>query len=354
MGYQSDLNSIGVNVWPEVTVKTFGAKGDGVTNDTQAVQNAMNSGGLVYFPPGTYLIDSVTVKSNTKISGAGKGVTILKLLDAPTGPLLDLRGVSGNNKEYIEISDLTLKHNKTYTQSGYSGILVAGDFTRFIQMRNVEFAQFNARAIYISTIDDDQTLTKSWRITECIFQDGGAASVGIQGDNQAEYMVITDCSFHSLNCAIRLTDSANVIIHDNTFLDCGIGIDVSISSVLNGGKTSIQGCKINHSFGPGIKITSTRANAQYGATIIGNDVLITTAGKVPIQLIGLNGGMVANNRLEPNGAGDPGIIIQDNGATVADYNMIVNNLVMLATTPVNNTATGTHNTVTGNIGGATG
>jgi parallel beta-helix repeat protein len=54
-----------------VNVKNTGAKGDGVTNDTAAIQAAVNrvtgTGGTVYVPDGTYMIDAVTmlfVKSN--------------------------------------------------------------------------------------------------------------------------------------------------------------------------------------------------------------------------------------------------------------------------------------------------
>ena len=51
-----------------VSVKDFGAAGDGVTNDVAAVQAAVNVGGTIYFPPGTYVIDStITVGSNTNI-----------------------------------------------------------------------------------------------------------------------------------------------------------------------------------------------------------------------------------------------------------------------------------------------
>ena len=43
-----------------ISVKDFGAVGDGVIDDTQAIQNAVNYvgsvGGTVYFPTGTYLI----------------------------------------------------------------------------------------------------------------------------------------------------------------------------------------------------------------------------------------------------------------------------------------------------------
>ena len=48
-----------------IDVSNFGAVGDGLTDDTQAIQNAINSasaagGGVVYFPGGTYLLDSYT------------------------------------------------------------------------------------------------------------------------------------------------------------------------------------------------------------------------------------------------------------------------------------------------------
>lgn len=53
-----------------VNVKSFGAKGDGVTDDTVAIQNALNSGRYVILPSGTYLITNILyVPSNTKVIG---------------------------------------------------------------------------------------------------------------------------------------------------------------------------------------------------------------------------------------------------------------------------------------------
>ena len=44
-----------------LNVKWFGAIGDGSTNDTTAIQNAINVGPSVYVPPGTYSIGKITV-----------------------------------------------------------------------------------------------------------------------------------------------------------------------------------------------------------------------------------------------------------------------------------------------------
>lgn len=45
-------------------VKDFGAVGDGKTLDTKAIQNAIDSGGMVVIPEGTYLTGTLYLKSN--------------------------------------------------------------------------------------------------------------------------------------------------------------------------------------------------------------------------------------------------------------------------------------------------
>lgn len=65
-------------------VRDYGAAGDGWTNDSPAIQAAINAaakagGGVVYLPAARYAIHSTlrVTSSNTVIKGAGKGSTIL-------------------------------------------------------------------------------------------------------------------------------------------------------------------------------------------------------------------------------------------------------------------------------------
>lgn len=68
-----------------LNVKDYGATGNGSSNDTSAVQSAItalpSTGGTVYFPAGTYLVDNITLPAFPKVVnlvGAGRRATTLQ------------------------------------------------------------------------------------------------------------------------------------------------------------------------------------------------------------------------------------------------------------------------------------
>lgn len=82
-----------------VNVKTdFGAKGDGTTDDTTAIQNAINwlniTGGEVLLPPGTYKI-TATINMARGVSLLGEGVGGWALTANINATTIQWQGVSG-------------------------------------------------------------------------------------------------------------------------------------------------------------------------------------------------------------------------------------------------------------------
>ena len=103
------------NPGPNVTfdVKSYGAKGDGVTIDTPAINKAIaaanaGGGGTVRFPPGTYACYSIHLKSNVVLY-LEAGVTILAA-SVPEGATTGAYDAAESNKPWEDYQDYGHNH----------------------------------------------------------------------------------------------------------------------------------------------------------------------------------------------------------------------------------------------------
>lgn len=117
-----------------VSVKDFGAVGDGVTDDTAAIQAAIDAvyaagGGKVYLPAGTYIVgSSVLLKNKTSVFGDGFNASIVKLKNnantnvfrTATDPSVYIgTGNASIGEHYLTLSDFGIDGNKANNSSGH-------------------------------------------------------------------------------------------------------------------------------------------------------------------------------------------------------------------------------------------
>ena len=113
-------------VWTRrVNAKTeFGAKGDGATDDTQAIQKALDqvasqSGGVVFLPNGNYRVSSLVLAGKSVLQGESRAGTVVMVSKTEdTGAIVTQGSAHG-------ISTLTLKYQPGVPASS-QGMLLGG------------------------------------------------------------------------------------------------------------------------------------------------------------------------------------------------------------------------------------
>jgi hypothetical protein len=110
-------NTKGSPVFKYYDVTDYGATGNGTTDDTAAIQAAVNAApvqSVVFFPPGTYRITS-TLQGKSEVSCIGTSAFATTIVaDFTSGDMLNLTGRSG-----VLVADLTFSSKKART-SGYA------------------------------------------------------------------------------------------------------------------------------------------------------------------------------------------------------------------------------------------
>ena len=106
-----------------INVKMFGAIGDGITDDTIAIENALNyisfnGGGKIYFPFGIYLVSrTLKLVGNTLLEGSGRRASLIRLKDNSNCNVLETYD-DGQQRYYLHIKDIGIDGNAQNQLSG--------------------------------------------------------------------------------------------------------------------------------------------------------------------------------------------------------------------------------------------
>ncbi len=160
-------------------VKDFGAKGDGVTDDTHAIQLAINAafkagGGDVFIPQGTFVVSGtnadggcLTLKSAVNLTGAGQGVTTLKLADGSSD---DIDGIVRTSARVqtsgVTVSDLTIDGNQSHTSGTVHGLASGTDanlkaVTYALTVESVALTQCSGSGLLAHALTSELTVRDS-------------------------------------------------------------------------------------------------------------------------------------------------------------------------------------------------
>jgi hypothetical protein len=262
-----------------VSVKDFGAVGDGVSDDAVAVNAAITAvaalgGGDVVFPAGTTLVGStIYVADNVHLVGAGQKATTIKLKASANVNIIEQK--VGSTGIGMGLFDLTVDGNQANNTQG--GVYLVGaidqrgpswqiERVQVTKCRNSVMGSGVKAAFYIGgntwqvirdvdVINNDFAQIAYWH---------GAADAVVNG----VYVGTNGRSFGSTSYGLYLTGGGNL------FTNCYFGGTQSGPQVFitdaSASYNKFVGCIFDNSGSNGVQITSGASNTQFIGGQIGN------------------------------------------------------------------------------------
>ncbi|MGQ5602944.1 glycosyl hydrolase family 28-related protein [Streptomyces sp. EKS3.2] len=262
--------------WLNVQSPQFGAVGDGVTDDTNAIQAAINVagiGGIVYFPKGVYVISApldlprgVTLLGSHSNLMIGPGMVdedfpcyIQAAPSMTTGAMIQIVGENDGTHPAINgeqrIFGLMLDGSKV-TAGNLDGIYSKGNVQNVV-MRDVCIRKMPNNGI-ITGSNAANEWPYSWRL-HSVMVDNCKAN-GIVFDRQTDLSMIDVQVIGCWSTGIRLTNSANTILQGCRAEWCG-GYGFHITGAWGNwpgsGSMTMNACSTDRNGWDGVRVDAT-------------------------------------------------------------------------------------------------
>ena len=320
-----DQDDEGFNQLPQALLEnsvknpTYGALGNGVADDTAAIQAFLTNApdGIMYLPKGTYMIGAagLTGVSNKIWVGDGMGQTIIKCSTAPTADFIYFTG-----KSKVGFKGITFDGNSNLTGATghYPGflpcILMDGRCNRII-FEECEFIGFDTAGLLTNTSYDIQ-------IRKCIFTRAAAKRTAnssillvgtgtVDADNLRNF-IIDGCTITNANVSISGHDGS---ITNNNITGWGFSAGINTQALASNHSLYIGGNKCHDSNQqadqPGGYLPAGIENWARNSAIVGNECYGNYGSGID------NGGAdctIIGNDCYDNGAGGAG-----SGAGISMY-----------------------------------
>ena len=236
----------GVKKTASLSVKDFGAVGDGKTLDSPAIQKALDAcgaagGGVVRIPSGTYLSGAIFLKSNTTLVIEEGALLEGSSEEVRDYPVIDSRFNGTEQKSHASLINAIDVHNVTITGKGtVSGSGIGGTrpptgprVIEFIRCNNVLLE--NIKVLNKGRWTIHPLYSKNVVIRGLDILTTGQNSDGIDPDS-CDTMLITDCTFDTGDDCIAIKSGKN-----QNGVDVGIPCEnITVTNcTMNGGSACV-------------------------------------------------------------------------------------------------------------------
>jgi len=220
----------------------YGAYGDGIHDDSLAIQNAITAalaqplGGQVYFPTGTYMIGTQvqipkTIGKFIDIVGDGAGFSVFSNVAGFSQPLFYVGSTLTTGGSGVTFRDIGF--NGTDSTASHAVTLVNANITVFdrvnfltwfvpvqmngcygVRFTDCMFVTIGCYAIYSYTCANHTVIDKC-----SFFNTGIAGAATIQFAQPAYNIVIRDCDFETGWCFVLLAQGGSSLILSGNYME---------------------------------------------------------------------------------------------------------------------------------------
>lgn len=255
-----------------VNVKDFGAVGDGVTDDTAAIQEAINSGRNVFIPSGTYkTTNKLTITNNNQVvAGSGRSTQII--LYKTTDPVIELVGAVNA----VEVKNLFLNRSGVPINDTAVGIQTPKTFTLTTAILRDLFIANHWHGVWLGP-------AAYGKLTFCVIQSNyqdGIYCTNYTGLNACQWDLESSLSQANNRYGLSLNPYEGTILIPNEWMNFTTFANTSGGIFVDGSPTrqtyDIRGSGLTLSSDGN---TALNLSQMAGSTIVLNNIFIELVGR---------------------------------------------------------------------------
>jgi hypothetical protein len=267
-----------------ISVKDFGAVGNGIADDTSAFQKACAVGGRIFVPPGTYRVtgSAIIKNSGTVLYGAGPASMIsMEALDAPVFIVGDPSNGS-NAPSGVQFSGLYFVQTQTQVDINGAGPFGLDKYKTaaailhgrgdWLSVENCSFVNFVMGVSYYGNADNEAAgIATGFRVVGCRF-DGCNFGVWVNGCKKLRFLDNVG------NNTVQVQISGGSLLPPHLLYGINYGIqdqDWQIANVIDANNPYASSIKIKYATNVNISNVQARSCAESVALYAVNNFSVT-------------------------------------------------------------------------------